>query len=93
MRPSAVPQYGEIHEAVETQFPGATERERFHEALRQLVDVLVTGLIEGTVAAAEASGVADFEQVRRHTDRLARFTAEAAGDQPRVEALPACAGL
>ncbi len=49
----AVPQYRDIHEAVETQFPGATERERFHEALRQLIDLLVTGLIEGTVAAAD----------------------------------------
>src|SRR6266568_1448969 len=33
----AVPQYRDIHETVETQFPGATDRERFHEALRQLV--------------------------------------------------------
>ena len=51
----AVPQYREIHEAVETQFPGATERERFHQALRQLIDLLVSGLMEGTVAAADAS--------------------------------------
>src|ERR1035441_5484021 len=58
----AVPQYREIHEAVETQFPGATERERFHEALRQLIDLLVSGLIEGTVTAAEASGVEGFEE-------------------------------
>ena len=51
----AVPQYREIHEAVETQFPGATARERFHEALRQLIDLLVSGLIEGTVNAAEGA--------------------------------------
>jgi dGTPase len=73
----SVPQYREIHEAVETQFPGATERERFHEALRQLIDRLVSGLIEGTVIAAKASGVAGFEEVRAHPARLARFTAEA----------------
>src|SRR5437868_14748438 len=41
----AVPRYAEIHETVEQQFPGATPRERFNEGLRQLVDVLVTGLI------------------------------------------------
>ena len=68
-----MPQYREIHETVETQFPGATERERFHEALRQLVDRLVSGLIEGTVAAAEASGAADFEDVRAYPARLARL--------------------
>src|SRR5438105_7428632 len=38
---ACVPQYQAIHEAVETQFPGASERERFHEGLRQLMDVLV----------------------------------------------------
>ena len=72
----AVPQYREIHETVETQFPGATERERFHEALRRLIDLSVTGLIEGTVAAAAASGVADFEEVRAYPVRLVQFSAE-----------------
>jgi dGTPase len=72
----AVPQYREIHEAVETQFPGATERERFHEALRRLIDLLVSGLIQGTLTAAGTSGVAGFEDVRAHPQRLAQFTPE-----------------
>jgi dGTPase len=74
----AVPQYRAIHEAVETQFPGATERERFNEALRQLIDMLVSGLIEGTVKAAEGSGAQVFEEVRTYPVRLAQFTLEAA---------------
>ena len=74
----AVPQYGEIYETMETQFPGATGRERFHEGLRQLVNILVSGLIQGTVAAAEASGAANFEDVRAYPLRLARFTPEVA---------------
>src|SRR5207245_892790 len=74
---AAVPQYREVHEAAETQFPGATERERFHETLRQLVDLLVTGLIQGTLNAAEASGAMTFEDVRRNSGRLAQFTADA----------------
>jgi dGTPase len=69
-----VPQYRELFEAVETQFPGASDRERFHEGLRQLVDLLVSGLIEGTVAAAEASGAAGFDDVRACPHRLASFT-------------------
>jgi dGTPase len=73
----AVPAYREIHEAMETQFPGATARERFNEALRHLVDGLVSGLIEGTVRAARASGAADFEEVRAWRARLASFTPEA----------------
>ena len=75
---AAVPLYAAIHEAVETQFPGATARERFHEGLRHLVDTLTSGLIEGTIDRARAAGVADFEDVRRHPGRLAAFTAQAA---------------
>ena len=74
---AAVPRYAEILDAVETQFPGATEKERFYESLRRLVDLLVTGLIEGTVAAAEAAGATDVEAVRA-SGRLAMFRAEAA---------------
>ena len=74
----SVPQYREIHDTIETQFPGATERERFHEALRQLINVLVTGLIQGTVAAAQASGAGNADEVRAWPRRLAAFTPEAA---------------
>jgi dGTPase len=70
----SVTEYAAIHGAMETQFPGATPRERFHEALRQLVDLLVTGLIEGTVARAREAGVDDAEEVRAAPHRLAAFT-------------------
>ncbi len=73
-----VPQYRAICEAVETQFPGATDRERFHESLRHLVNALVTGLIAGTVAAAERSTAASVEDLRAFPERLAAFTPEAA---------------
>lgn len=69
-----VPQYAEIYEAVETQFPGASERERFHESLRQLIDSLVSGLIEGTASAVRESGVETGDDVRAHARRLATFT-------------------
>jgi dGTPase len=76
---AAVPGYAAILEAVETQFPGASARERFHEALRHLVDWLVSGLIEGTVARAAKAGAAGVEDVRECPERLAAFTDEAAG--------------
>jgi dGTPase len=73
-----VPQYGEIYEAIETQFPGASARERFNESLRQVIDRLVSGLIEGTAARARESGAGDSEQVRHCPGRLASFTTQAA---------------
>jgi len=75
---ASVPEFAAIHEAMETQFPAATSRERFHEGLRQLVDLLVSGLIEGTVASAREAGVTDSEEVRTAAHRLAAFTPQAA---------------
>jgi dGTPase len=73
----AVPAWAALLDTVETQFPGATERERFQESVRHLIDELVSGLIEGTVAAARDAGVQTTEDVRRHPTRLARFTTPA----------------
>jgi dGTPase len=70
----AVPSYARILDGIETQFPGASERERFQESLRHVIDLLVTGLIEGTAQAASASGAASVEDVRRHPTRIAAFT-------------------
>ena len=73
----AVPEYAEIADEIDTQFPGASERERFQESLRKVIDLLVTGLIEGTVQAAAESGARNVEDVRRHPRRIAAFTAAA----------------
>jgi dGTPase len=67
-----VPEYQEIAEAVETQFAGASERVRFLECLRSLIDLLVSGLIEGTFLAAK--DIADLDEIRRSPTRLAAFT-------------------
>ncbi len=71
---SAVPQYAEIYETVDTQFAGAAERLRFQESLRALINLLVSGLIEGTHQAASSAGVGTVDDVRRHRVRLAQMT-------------------
>ena len=73
---AAVPQYAGILETVETQWAGATARERFYEALRQLVDFMVSGLIAGTVERAKEAGVGNADEVRQFPSRLAFFTCE-----------------
>jgi dGTPase len=73
---AAVPLYRDILDAVETQFPGATPREQFHEALRRLVDALVSGLIEGTVRKAAACGPGGVDEVRAFPARVAALTPE-----------------
>ncbi len=73
----AVPLFAELSERIDTQFPGATDRVRFWEVQRQLMNFLIGGLIEGTAAAADAAGVQTVEDVRELDCRLARMTDEA----------------
>jgi dGTPase len=75
---ASVPRYGEILELADTQFPGASSRERFYETLRQLIDALVSGLIEGTASEAAKAQAMTPEDVRVCSQRLASFTPETA---------------
>jgi dGTPase len=72
----AVPAFAQLFETVEMQYPGASEREQFQEAQRGLINLLVSGLIEGTAAAARASGAASCDEVRLLPTRIAAFTRE-----------------
>jgi dGTPase len=71
-----VPIFGELSEQIDMQFPGATDRVRFWEVQRQLMNYLIGGLIEGTVTAAESAGVQTVDDVRNLDYRLARLTDE-----------------
>ena len=73
-----VPLYRAIHESIETRFPAATGREHFNEGLRQLIDALVSGLIEGTVSQAREASVGNVDEARAFPRRLAAFTPETA---------------
>ncbi|MBM3760674.1 MAG: dNTP triphosphohydrolase [Acidobacteria bacterium] len=75
---AAVPMAASILEEVETNFPASEERIHLHEMQRRLIDHLMRGLMEGTIGACTAAGVADVDSVRAWPERLVRFTAEAA---------------
>jgi len=70
----AVPAFHRLWEQAERERAGAAERQKFHQVLRGLLDALVSGLIEGTAAAAAEAGVSSVEEVRRHPRRLAVLT-------------------
>jgi len=74
---SEVEAFSEIHETTQTQFPGASEREKFQESLRQLIDLLVSGLMDGTLGSVRQAGVESVEDIRQYPKRLASFTVEA----------------
>ncbi len=83
----AIPAFAELAERVDTQFPGASERTRFWEIQRQLINILVGGLIDGTYQAAQAAGVETVEDVRALDSRLARLLPEAAEINQQMRAL------
>ena len=71
---SAVPAFSDLWEAIEMQFPGAEERVQFLETLRQVINLLVSGLLDGTAAAVSGAGVETVDDVRRYPERLVRLT-------------------
>lgn len=73
----AVPLFAEIADQVDTQFPGASPRVQFWEVQRQLMNVLIGGLVQGTMSAVEKSGVQSIEDVRALDHRLAQLTPQA----------------
>jgi dGTPase len=79
-----VPLFNRLWEQAEAESPGATHRQKFNQALRQLLDALVSGLIEGTEAAA--AGLSSVEDVRAHSQRLAVLAKEPASAARQLKA-------
>lgn len=75
----AVPHYGELLEEIRQRFPAAQEGLQFQEVLRRLIDLLVSGFIEGTRKALQRSGVSSVREVREHPGRLAILDEAARG--------------
>ena len=73
-----------FYQEVEKKYPSAPDKLKFNEALKRMLNRLVTDLIATTRARIVASGVRTLEDVRRHPERLAQFSREA--DRDRAEA-------
>jgi dGTPase len=75
---AAVPYIGDRAEEVDTMFPGASERLRFQEIQRSLINELVGGLIHGTVNQSRSANVHNVKEIREAPRRLAAMTPETA---------------
>jgi dGTPase len=71
------PFFGEAYAPVHAAHPGAREKLKFNEALKRVLDLLVTDLIESTQRRVLASGVASVADIRNASQRLAGFSEEA----------------
>ena len=75
-----VEKFRELDEAVLRAVPRRSERVRMHEIVRGLINWLVSGLMEGTMAAA--CHLADVGDVRANPARVACFSPETAAGRP-----------
>lgn len=70
----AVPHYGDLLDEIRERFPTAEKGVQFQEVLRRLINLLVSGFIEGTRDALARSAVTSLREVREHATRLATLT-------------------
>ena len=75
---SEVPFFDSAYREVERRHPNGARKLKFNEALKRVLNLLVTDLIEQTEKQADASGAQTAEDVRGYNKRLAGFSAEVA---------------
>ena len=68
------PFFGEAYAKVDGSSPEGATKLKFNEALRQVLDALVTDLIQHTQRQIDDSGVQSAEDVRRASKRLVSFS-------------------
>jgi dGTPase len=71
---SEVAIFDRYYNEVEREFSAAREKLKFNEALKRMLNHLVTDLIENTRKRVEASEIKTVEDVRRHPERLVAFS-------------------
>jgi dGTPase len=81
---AAVPLFARCFENAQRLYPDAIEKLQFNEALRRMLNRMVTDLIANTRRRIEASGVQSLEEVRKYPERLAAFSPEV--DEERRQA-------
>ncbi len=69
-----VPIFNSAYEDVDRHYPNGKQKLKFNEALKQVLDLLATDLIETTRSRTEDSGVQTVEDIRRQPHRLAGFS-------------------
>ena len=66
----SLPFFDRLYRRMEKQYPAAKEKLKFNEALKRLLDALVTDLIESTRRRLAAKGIRSLKRVRAHPVRL-----------------------
>jgi dGTPase len=80
-----VPQFAQAYAWVDRAHPGAKEKLKFSEALKDVLNALASDLIETTAARTVQSGVSSVEEVRRWPERLAGMSPQVSAENARLK--------
>jgi dGTPase len=72
-----LPLFEEFYRPIERRYPSAPPKLQFNEALKAILNYLVTDLMEHSLAEVVRLGISSVEQVRDHPRRLVAFRPEA----------------
>jgi dGTPase len=73
-----VPMFDEAYAEIDRRYPHGRRKLKFNEALKQILNHLVTDLIENTAAEVQESGAKNSEDIRHLPKRVAAFSPEIA---------------
>ncbi|MGA8300561.1 MAG: deoxyguanosinetriphosphate triphosphohydrolase [Terriglobales bacterium] len=73
------------YDTVRALYPAAPEKLQFNETLKRVFDRLVSDLIANTRARVAEAGVRSVEDVRRHPERLAAFSAQVEAERRQLK--------
>ena len=80
-----VPSFDRFYEGFEREYPAALEKLKFNEALKRLLDALVTDLIDATSDRLRKMRVRSVEDVRSRDSRLVGLSPEKAAENKRLK--------
>jgi dGTPase len=82
---AGIPLFARFYRDADRSFPAAAPKLKFNEALKRVLDRLVTDLIETTRRRVMEAGISALEKVRTYPARLARFSPEADAERKQIK--------
>jgi dGTPase len=70
-----IPLFERFYQEAEKQYPAASEKLKFNEALKRMLDAMVGDLIANTTAKLKRLSLSSVEDVRRFPERIVKFSA------------------
>jgi dGTPase len=81
-----VPLFARLYQGVERHYGSASEKLKFNETLKRVLDYMVSDLIATIKARITSFAVYSVEAVRQHPHRLASFSAQVEEDRRQIKA-------